>query len=162
VIVHPKNPVRSLTREQLKDLYAGKISNWSVLGGTDRAVALYTREESSGTREVFWEKALGKGAIGPKALFVQSNGAMKTAVSNDPYAIGYVSVGHLDAGVAPVALDGIMPSRATVVDGSYGVARGLYSNTRGEAQGLSRLFIDFLYTPEGRKIVSDSGFIPAR
>jgi phosphate transport system substrate-binding protein len=160
VVVHPKNPVRALTQAQLKEIYAGKIGNWAALGGTDRSITLYTREEASGTREVFWEKALGKSSIDARALFVQSNGAMKTAVANDPYAIGYVSVGHIDAGVAPVVLNGVAPSRQTVVDGSYAVSRGLYSTTRGEAAGLARLFLEYLFTPEGQHIISENGFIP--
>ena len=63
-----------------------------------------------------------------------SNGAMKSAVANDPYAIGYMSVGYVDASVAPVTLDGVTPSLATVKSGAYKVARGLYSNTEGGGQ----------------------------
>ncbi|MFY9705736.1 MAG: substrate-binding domain-containing protein, partial [Desulfobacterales bacterium] len=123
---------------------------------------VYTRDEASGTREVFWEKALDKGDISKKALFVPSNGAMKTAVANDPYAIGYVSVGHMDPTVAPVTLDGVAPNLETVKNGQYKVARGLYSNTKGEPTGLTRLFIDYLFTPEGQQIAADKGFIPVK
>ena len=93
------------------------------------------------------------------ANVVVSNGAMKTAVAGDPYGIGYVSVGHIDATVGPVALDGIVPSVATVKDGSYKVARGLYSLTKGPASGLAKLFLNYLLTPEGQKIATDKGFI---
>ena len=162
VVVNPANPVKALSTDQLKDIYAGKINNWKSLGGVERAITLYTRDESSGTREVFWKKALDEGAISPKALFVPSNGAMKTAVANDPYAIGYVSVGHMDQSTAPVALDGITPSIATVKNGEYKVARGLFSNTKGEPQGLTKLFIEYLFTPEGQQICADKGFIPVK
>jgi phosphate transport system substrate-binding protein len=162
VVVHPDNPVQSLSTQQLKDVYAGKINNWKDLGGPDHAVALYTRDEASGTRSVFWKKALEKSDISEKALFVPSNGAMKTAVANDPYAIGYVSVGHMDDSVTPVALDGVAPTLETVKSGEYTVARGLYSNTLGEPQGLAKLFIDYLFSPEGQKIVAENGFIPVK
>lgn len=160
VVVNPKNPVKSLTSDQLKDIFAGKLVNWKSLGGPDKAINIYTRDEASGTRSVFWKKALAKGEISAKALFAASNGAMKTAVSQDPYAIGYVSVGHIDESVAPVALDGVVPSLENVKQGKYKVARGLFSNTKGEPGGLTRKFIDYLYSPEGQKIVAHKGFIP--
>jgi phosphate transport system substrate-binding protein len=162
LVVNPKNPVQSISKEQLKEIFSGKIDNWAALGGTDRAITVYTRDEASGTRAVFWNIALDKGDISTKALFVPSNGAMKTAVANDPYAIGYVSVGHMDKSVAPVALDGVTPTLETVKNEQYQIARGLYSNTKGEPEGLTRLFIDYLFTPEGQKIAADKGFIPVK
>lgn len=162
VVVNPANKVKSLTKDQLKDIFSGKIDKWSALGGADHAITLYTRDEASGTRAVFWKKALDKENISIKALFVPSNGAMKTAVANDPYAIGYVSVGHMDKTVASVSLDGVTPTLDTVNSGHYKVARGLYSNTKGEPAGLTRLFIDYLFTSEGQQIAADKGFIPVK
>ncbi len=162
VVVNPANPVRSLTKQQLKDIFAGKITNWKTLSGPDRQINIYTRDNSSGTRAVFWKKAIDKGEIIPRANFVVSNGAMKSAVANDPYAIGYASVGHIDSSVAPVALDGIVPTIDTVKNGTYTIARGLYSNTKGEPDTLTRLLLDYLFSPEGQKIVSEKGFIPVR
>jgi len=132
------------------------------LGGPDHGITLYTRDEASGTRSVFWKNALEKSDISEKALFAPSNGSMKTAVANDPYAIGYVSVGHMDESVTPAALDGVTPTLETVKSGQYTVARGLYSNTLGEPQGLAKLFIDYLFSPEGQKIVAENGFIPVK
>ena len=162
VVVNPANSVKSLTKNQLKDIFSGKIDNWAVLGGADHSITINTRDEASGTRAVFWQKALDKAAISTRALFVPSNGAMKTAVANNPYAIGYVSVGHMDASVAPVAIDGVIPTLENVKSGKYGVARGLYSNTKGEPQALTKLFIDYLFSPEGQKIAADKGFIPVK
>ena len=162
VVVNPANPAKSLSKDQLKEIFSGKIPNWATLGGADHAITVYTRDEASGTRAVFWQKALDKGAISTKALFVPSNGAMKTAVANDPYSIGYVSVGHMDESVAPVTLDGVTPTLETVKSGQYPIARGLYSNTKGKPEGLTRLFIDYLFTPEGQKIAADKGFIPVK
>ncbi|OPY13055.1 MAG: Phosphate-binding protein PstS 2 precursor [Syntrophus sp. PtaB.Bin138] len=85
---------------------------------------------------------------------------MKSAVAQDSYGIGYVSVGHIDSTVAPVALDGVIPTIKTVKEGKYKIARGLYSNTKGEPTGLTRAFINYLYSREGRKIVEKGGFIP--
>jgi phosphate transport system substrate-binding protein len=160
VAVNPDNPVTALTKAQLKDIYSGKITDWKDLGGKDAPITVYTRDESSGTRSVFWKKALGKGDIVSSANFVVSNGAMKTAIANDPNAIGYVSVGHMDASVAGVALDGVSPAIDTVKSGEYKVARGLYSNTQGDPSGLTQLFIAYLLSPEGQRIVVQKGFVP--
>ncbi len=162
VVVHPDNPVKSLTTAQLKEIYAGKTTNWKALGGPDKSINIYTRDAASGTREVFWKKALSQGDISDKALFVPSNGAMKTAIAQDPYGIGYVSVGHIDTSVAPVALDGVVPTLETVKSGKYTVARGLYSNTKGEPNGLTKKFIDYLFSDQGQLLVAQKGFIPVK
>lgn len=159
IVVNPKNPVRSLNKTQARDVFAGRITNWKQLGGTDAPINVYTRDEASGTRAVFWKKALGKGDITPKANFVVSNGAMKSAVSQDPYSIGYVSVGHIDNTVAPVAFDGVAPTLDNVKEGKYTVARGLYSNTKGEPTGLAKKLIEYLLTSEGQQIVASKGFV---
>lgn len=162
VVVNPRNQVTSLTSAQLRDIYSGRISNWQALGGVDKVINVYTRDKSSGTRAVFWKKALAKGDITDRAHFVVSNGAMKAAISQDPYAIGYVSVGHIDSSVIPMALDGVVPTLDNVKQGRYKIARGLYSNTRGEPTDLARKLIDYLLSPEGQTIVADKGFIPVK
>lgn len=162
VVVHPHNPVKALTSIQLKKIFAGEINTWQQLGGPDKAIDLYTRDEASGTREVFWKKALQKGKISAKANVVPSNGAMKTSVANDPYSIGYVSVGYIDATVTPVALDGVIPTRESVKQGTYKVARGLYSNTKGDPSGLTAKFIEYIFSAEGQQIAAQKGFIPVK
>ena len=159
VVVNPKNSVTSLTTKQLGEIFSGKITNWKTLGGVDKNINLYDRDAASGTRSVFWKKALKKGDVSTKANVVVSNGAMKTAIAGDPYGIGYVSVGHIDGTVATVALDGVVPDLANVKNGDYGVARGLYSITKGEPVGLARLFLEFLLSPTGQKIAESKGFI---
>lgn len=161
-VVHPGNTVHSLTSTQLQDIYSGKIRNWKEVGGVDGQIDLYTRDEASGTRKVFWKKALAKGDISNKANVVVSNGAMKTTVAGDPNGIGFISVGHIDNTVVPVTLDGVTPTLETVRSGEYKVARGLYSLTKGEAKGLAKLFLDYILSPTGQQIVADKGFIPVK
>lgn len=162
VVVNPQNPVRSLTKAALQDIFTGTIINWKVLGGVDRGINVYIRDEASGTREVFGQMALDQKEGTTKANVVVSNGAMKSAVANDPYAIGYISVGHIDSTVAPVSIDGVSPTLVNVKTGKYAIARGLFSNTKKEPKGLTKKFIDFLFTPEGQKIISNDGFIPVK
>jgi phosphate transport system substrate-binding protein len=80
VIVHPDNPLTRLTTQQVKDIFSGTVTNWKDVGGKDAAIHLFTRDEASGTREVFWEKLLGKGNIAGAANVVASNGSMKTGI----------------------------------------------------------------------------------
>lgn len=162
IIVNPENSIRELSQVQLIDIYSGKITNWRELGGQDKRITLYTRDASSGTRAVFWKKALQKGNISQGAHFVISNGAMKSAVSQDPYGIGYVSVGHIDATISPVTFNGIAPTLEKVKNEKYKISRGLYSNTKGEPSGLVKKFIEYLYSAEGKMIISQKGFIPVQ
>jgi len=159
-VVNPKNSVKTLTSQQLQDVFSGKIANWKRLGGNDKPINVYTRDEASGTRSVFWKKALKKSDITSRANVVVSNGAMKTAVNSDPYSIGYVSVGFINDSVSAVVLDGVKPTMNSVKQGQYKVARGLYSNTKGDAKGLIKKFIDYLLESEGQKIALEKGFIP--
>lgn len=162
IIVNPRNPIRSLTKEQVKSVFSGEIDNWQSIGGPDKPIKVYTRDEASGTREVFVEKGLDKGKITEKAYVVVSNGAMRAAISQDPYGIGYVSLGHLDNTVKAVAIDGVQPSIQAVKEGKYKIVRGLYSCTKGEPKGLTKKFIDFLFGPEAISIIRANGFIPVK
>lgn len=160
VVVHPRNKVRSLTTKQIKDLFAGRITSWKVLGGDDRAVNLFGRKEGSGTRKTFWSNLLDKEDIGPATNVVESNGAMKTAVANDPGAVGYLSIGHVDETVAAVAVDGVKPTQENAADSTYKVTRKIYMNTKGEPTGLTRLFIDYILSEEGAEIIRNCKYIP--
>lgn len=160
VVVNPKNRVGELTKAQLIDIFAGRITNWKELGGADAGINLYVREDGSGTREVFEEKALDKGASAASANVVNSNGAMKTAVTRDENSIGYVGIGHLDDQLKGIVLDGMTPSQAGAADGSYRITRLLYMNTKGQPEGLLKDFIEYIYTDDGAEIIRDAGYLP--
>lgn len=159
-VVNPENPVADLSADQLVGIFAGKLTSWKEVGGPDVPIHLFTRDEASGTREVFWKKALAKGEISATANVVASNGAMKTAVAQDPAAIGYVSIGHLDASLKAPAFAGIAVSQASALDGTYPVTRKLYMNTKGHPQGLAKAFIEYILGPEGMTIVQAKGYLP--
>jgi phosphate transport system substrate-binding protein len=162
VIVNPANNVKDLSAAQVQDIFAGKIANWKDVGGADAAITLYSRDEASGTREVFWGKMLKKGAIADSANIVASNGAMKVAVSQDANAIGYMSIGFVDDAVKAPTLEGVEPSQDNAKSGAYKVARKLYMNTKGEPQGLTKLFIDYVTSPECTDIIAKAGYIPLK
>ena len=160
VAVSPKNPVANLTAEQVQQIFAGKINNWKSFGGRDAGIHLYTRDEASGTREVFWEKLLKKGVIVETANVVASNGAMKSAVAEDGDAIGYVSIGHLDETIKAPTLGGIAPTQENARSGKYPIVRQLYMNTKGAPQGLTAAFIAYVMGPEGTRMTAAAGYLP--
>lgn len=160
VVVNAKNKVGELTKAQLIDVFAGRITNWKELGGADAGINLYVREDGSGTREVFEEKAMDKAAGAVSANVVNSNGAMKTSVTQDENSIGYVGIGHLDGKIKGIVLDGMTPSQEGAADGSYKVTRLLYMNTKGQPKGLLKDFIEYIYTDDGAEIIRGAGYIP--
>jgi phosphate transport system substrate-binding protein len=162
VAVHPSNPVGNLSPKQVQEIFAGKITNWKEVGGKDAPINLYSRDEASGTREVFWKKLLNKGPVAEKANIVASNGAMKVAISQDPNGIGYLGIGHVDATVKAVKLDGVEPTQENAKAGKYPVVRKLYMNTKGEPKPLVKAFIEFILSPAGQQITQKHGYIPLK
>lgn len=161
-IVNPKNQVSDLSAQQIRDIFAGKITNWKEVGGKDAAIHLFSRDEASGTREVFWKKLLDKGPVAVSANIVPSNGAMKVAVAEDPDAIGYVSIGHVDESVKAVSLGGVAATQENAKNGGYPVVRKLYMNTKGKPSKLVQTFIDYILSPEGAQIIKQHGYIPLK
>ena len=160
VVMHPDNKIAELTSAQVADIYAGKITDWKEVGGEAGAIDIYGREDGSGTREVFTDKVLKKGPMIASANIVSSNGAMKTAVAKDKRAIGYVGIGHLDKSIKAPKLDGMVATQENAAKGTYKVVRDLFMNTKGEPAGVTKLFIEYIYSPEGAEIIKDSGYIP--
>lgn len=161
-VVHKENPIKGLTQAQVKDIFAGKVTNWKQVGGPDAAINVYTRDEASGTREVFFGKMLAKGVIIDSANVVASNGAMKTAVAGDKNAIGYVSIGHIDGTLKAPPLDGVAPTQDNATSGEYKITRKLFMTTKGEPQGIVKSFVDYIRGPEGAEITQASGYIPTK
>lgn len=162
IVIHPENPISGLSSQQVKDMFAGTIQSWQAVGGGDAAIHLFTRDEASGTREVFWEKLLNKGTIATAANVVASNGAMKVAVSQDKDAIGYAGIGHVDNSVKAVVLDGVAASQENAMNGSYPVVRKLYMNTKGEPSQLVKAFIDYILSPDGTALCQKHGYLPLK
>jgi phosphate transport system substrate-binding protein len=162
VAVNPANPVGNLSPQQIQEIFAGKITNWKQVSGKEAAINLYTRDEASGTREVFWKKLLNKGPVAEKANVVPSNGAMKVAISQDANGIGYLGIGHVDDSVKAVKVNGVEPTQENAKSGKYPVVRKLYMNTKGEPKHMVKAFIELILSPAGQKITQKHGFIPIK
>jgi phosphate transport system substrate-binding protein len=162
VIVHPSNSVNGLTKDQIKEIYTGKISNWKDIGGKSAQIVIVSRDSSSGTFEAFNEMALDKEKVRPDALLNASNQAVATIVANTSGAIGYVGLGYLSSTVKPVTVNSVECTKQNVVNGSYPLARNLYMYTNGKPQGVVKDFIDFIMSPEGQKLVDKAGFVAVK
>ena len=159
IIINPKNPIVNLTLQQVADIYDGKITNWSELGGKKSDIDVFTREDGSGTRSSFESLVMGKNQIMARAMVENSNGAIRQLVADDAAAIGFISLGLVDNTVKAVELDDIVPSREHVVDGTYNLSRPFLFLTLKEPTGLVKDFIDFTMSAEGQKILYDQGLI---
>jgi len=159
IVINPDNPVNNLTLQQVRDIYSGKVTNWSGLGGNKAQIHVFTREDGSGTRSSFESLVMGKTEIMARAMVQDSNGAVRQLVGDDPYAIGFISLGLVDKTVKAVELDGVIPSREHVIDGSYNLSRPFLFLSLKEPTGLSKDFIDFTLSEKGKQILNDQGLI---
>jgi phosphate transport system substrate-binding protein len=160
IAVNQGNKVDALSKDQLKRVFAGEITNWQQVGGDNASINVYIREDGSGTRETFEERALDGGVSASRSNVLNSNGAMKTAIAQDKNAIGYVGIGHLDDKIKGIVLDGMIPSQENAKNGAYKVVRLLYMTTKGAPTGLARAFIDYIYSTDGAGFISAAGYIP--
>ena len=162
IIVHPSNPIKELTTAQVRDIYTGKIKNWKELGGADMAIVPVTRDNASGTFETFETLVMNKQDMAGHVETVNTNPQAHARVSNTVGAIAYVGIGFLDSKVRALKIDGVMPSRRTIVSGEYPVARPLFFFTNGYPKMGSTIykFCTFHLSEEGQEYVEAKGFIP--
>ncbi|OON90666.1 MAG: phosphate-binding protein [Candidatus Epulonipiscium fishelsonii] len=164
IVIHPTNPVKGLTTEQAKQIFEGKITNWSEIGGADAPITVVTREDGSGTRGAF-EKIMGLvdedgvSTISPVALVSEGNGAIKASVASKDNSIGFISLGTLDGTIKALEIDGVLPTVETTLAGDYKVARNLLVLTPVTISSDVQSFIDYALSPEGQIIVSEH-YIP--
>ena len=160
-VVHPENPVKQLTSAQLRDVYAGKITNWKELGGEDSNIVIVSRDSSSGTYETWAEIIMHKEKVAASALVQASNGAVVQAVSKNRRAIGYIGFGYMNDSLKKLDVDGIEATAQTALEKTWPIARELYLFTNGEPAGAVKKLMDFLLDPKkGQKAVSETGYIP--
>jgi len=166
VIVHPSNPVSGLTRQQVFDIFTGKIRNWNEVGGKNAPIFVQTREEGSGTLSAFVELAIqtiAKDAkITPTAVPHASNGLVKQAVARGENNIGFISLGYIDSSVKAVKIDGVEPTPENALAGKFAYVRPLVVVTKGAPTPLAAKFIDYHTSPQGFKIMEEEGYLPLK
>lgn len=160
-VVHPANPVAGLSAPQLRDIYAGKISDWKEVGGEEGKIVVISRDTSSGTYETWEDIIMRKTRVMPGALLQASNGAVVQAVSKNRRAIGYIGFGYLTDSLKKLDVDGIEATPQTALAREWPIARELYVFTDGEPGGAAKKLIDYLTDPKkGQRSVAEVGYIP--
>ncbi|MDD4940672.1 MAG: phosphate ABC transporter substrate-binding protein [Candidatus Omnitrophica bacterium] len=161
VIVNNANSVTELSKKQLKDIFTGKITDWAQAGGSAGQIVAVSRDSASGTFEAFGELALDKAKVRKDALMQASNQAVASVVSKTPGAIGYVGLAYLN-GVKALTIDGVDPSKETVLSKQYKLSRPLFMYTNGKPAGLAKDYLDFIQSPAGQKLVEEEGYVSIR
>jgi phosphate transport system substrate-binding protein len=164
VIVNPANPLADISIAQIRDVYSGKISDWAELtGGAKKGkIAVVSREPGSGTRGAFEELAEIKDKLAAGATEFDGTGAIKAEISRNADAIGYISLGSVDASAKALSIENIAATTDNVVNGSYKISRPfilLCKNASLKPQ--TKEFLAWIMSPDGQAIVGKS-WIPVK
>lgn len=168
VVVSKDNPVTQLTKDQVKKIFLGEITDWSDVGGTAGPITLYSRDSVSGTREAFQNLFLGKDDKGEqieiddtKCLIVDSNGAMGTQVQGDASGIGYMSLGLVgEHNLTGLTIDGVAATTDNLINGTYTYFRNFNLLTMGEPTGELKNFMDYcLSDPDALGYLEEKGYL---
>ena len=159
VYLHPDNPVRDLTLEQLQDIFTGQITNWKEVGGADAAIRVISRPPNSGTFLFFEEHVLEGESYTERSESVPTTSAVIRAVRENPAAVGYGGLAY-GRDVIHIAVDGVEPTAENVRNGSYPIARYLYLFAAEPPEGEIKLFVDWILSNSGQNIVGEVGYIP--
>lgn len=172
VYVHPENPVRSLTLQQLHGIFAegGRVTRWSDLGERNDAcprdtIIRISRQSSSGTYDFFREVALATHDFKLGTLELSGSKEVVELVAHTPCAIGYSGMGYATPAVKMLAIardDGppVIPTAQATLDRSYPIARPLYMYTVGQPEGDTQRYLEWIHSPPGQRIVADVGYVP--
>ena len=162
MIVNPANPVEDLSLEQIADIYTGKITNWSEVGGNDSQIVLIGREAGSGTRGGF-EEIVGVVDACQYRQELTSTGDVITTVAQNPDAIGYASLAAVKDTVKALKVAGVTPTEATVKDGTYTIQRPfiLATKTGEKLNDVAQAFFDYVTSADAGEIITAAGAVPA-
>jgi phosphate transport system substrate-binding protein len=163
VIVNEKNPLNTLTKKQVEQVFTGDVSDWSAIGGTAGAFSIYTRNTSSGTYSDWKDLAMKKRDYAPSSQKMAGNEQIAAEVGKNVNGIGYVGIAYINApGIKVVSIEGAMPTKDEILKKTYPYARPNFYYTNGEPSGEAAKFIAFTLGEAGQKIVEKVGFIPVK
>ncbi len=166
VIVHRDNPVASLSDEQVVAIYTDQVNNWNEVGGPDAPITVVNKAEGRSTLELFLAHYKLKAEDIRADVVIGDNQQGILTVSGDPNAIGYVSIGtaaYESSNGTPIRMlpmAGVVPSLATVRDGTFPLSRPLNLVTHGEVSQLAEAFITFCQSAGANDLVEAQYFVP--
>lgn len=153
LVVHPTNPITSLTLIQAREMFAGRLHRWEAVGGASGPVQVISREDGSGTRAAFERSVMGDRRVTPNALVMPASASVVDWVSGHPDAIGYVSMGYLDAAVKPLAVEGLAPTPENAATGAYPLTRELMLLAPSNPAPAVTAFLDYAVSTAGQTVV---------
>ncbi|MDR2666391.1 MAG: phosphate ABC transporter substrate-binding protein [Endomicrobium sp.] len=174
VIVNKNNSVDKLTLEQLRDIFVAKITNWKEVGGEDREIVILSRESNSGTHIFFKEHVLGcddenrENEFATQSLIMPSSQAICNEVFQNPNALGYVGIGFVNDRIKAVSVainvnsEYVYPTLENVMNYTYPILRPLYLYTNGNPHNVVKMFIDYVLSEAGQKVVLKASFVPIK
>ncbi|MDK2877836.1 MAG: phosphate transport system substrate-binding protein [Thermoanaerobacteraceae bacterium] len=159
-VVNPNVKVDNVTKQQLIDIFTGKITNWKELGGDDQKIVIINRPTSSGTRATFKKYALnGQEEAQGIALTEENSGAIKKVVADTPGSISYLALSYVDSSVKALKLEGEEPTKENITSGKYPIWSYEHMYTKGEPTGLTKAFLDYMVSDEVKPLVEQLGYI---
>ncbi|NOT34789.1 MAG: phosphate ABC transporter substrate-binding protein [Candidatus Eisenbacteria bacterium] len=167
IYLHESNTVKSLTIPQLREIYTGVITNWKAVGGLDAPITLYSRENNSGTYVYFKDHVLLGRDYSARCQTLPGTAAVVNAVARDPNGIGYGGAAYA-AGVRECGVQkatggpAVLPTEATIRDGTYPITRFLYFYTRTRPAGDVKKFVDWVLSADGQALATKVGYFPVR
>lgn len=159
IYVNPKNTVNDLSITQLKEIYSGKVNNWTMLNGKDTLIVPVVRNPNSGTYLYFMEHVLEGNEYTPNSVTEPTTKEIVKFVEDNENAIGYGGMGY-KGNVIHARINGVEPSENNVRNDTYPIIRYLHFFTTKTPSGTIKNFIDWVLSPSGQSVVRKSGFIP--
>jgi phosphate transport system substrate-binding protein len=148
---------------QVEQIFTGEVTDWSAVGGPAGKFSIYTRNTSSGTYQDWADLAMKKKQYASSSQKMAGNEQIAAEVGKNPNGIGYVGLAYIHAeGIKVVPIDGILPSKETVLSKKYPYARPTFYYTNGEPSGEAAKFIEFTLSDAGQAIVEKIGFVTLR
>lgn len=161
VVANPGVGVESLTKQQIQDIFTGKVTNWKQVGGNDQKVFLVNRAKGSGTRATF-KKSVMDGTEEAKGDVEQdSSGTVHQIISETAGAVSYLAIAYLDDKVQAIKIDGAAPTEEDIASGKYPFWSYGHMYTKGEPRPVVKAFIDFVLSDEIQQgIVREMKYFP--
>ena len=171
-IIHPKNPIKTLTHKQIQDIYTGKITNWEEVGGSYATIKPYVRNANSGSQElmealVMKDLGIKEFPVSLSELLAQSMTGAFEVVNNSPFSICYTVYYYkehiiTETPLKSISVNGIFPDKESISNKSYPYVAEVYAVIRDDLDksSMAHKVYEWLQTKEGKQVISESGYVP--